>query len=151
MTAPKATVPPQIKRLTTSKCAISSTQIVSAERRLGVSFSKEYREFLGEVAPCMFENENGFAPAEPVPFANADGRVSIDVLYGLSDNDNLDLTAVNLRRVGEHPTGFISIGHDPGANSILMNNLGQIFIQENDTGKLFFVAKTFKEFLGSFA
>lgn len=150
MTAPKATFPPKIKRLATSKCAISSAQIAGAERRLGVSFSKEYRDFLGEVAPCMFEDENGFAPAEPVPFASADGRVSIDVLYGLSDNDNLDLTAANLRG-GEHPTGFISIGHDPGANSILMNNLGQIFIQENNTGKLFFVAKTFKEFLGSFA
>jgi hypothetical protein len=49
------------------------------------------------------------------------------------------------------PAGFISIGHDPGANSILMNNLGQIFIHANETGKLFFVAQTFGEFLGSFA
>lgn len=49
-----------------------------------------YRKFLQLLGAASCEEGVGFMPLEPIPGAYPSGRIRIDLLYGLSEDDAFD-------------------------------------------------------------
>src|SRR6266568_876623 len=106
---------------------VSAQEVEALERRLGIQLPEDYRRFL-----CT---TNGGIP-EPNSFTIPErGDALLGILYGLG----VERVAADLEFEQQEatlwdplPPGFISIGHDPGGNSILMATLG------DNAGRIFF-------------
>ena len=125
-------------------------QIATAERELGVRFPDLYKTFLADVGPAHFGDAGGFRPLEDIPGADSNGRLPLDLLYGISPNRNLDLVSNNTGLPGDIPKGYFAIGHDAGCNGLIMNRGGRVLYFDNASGVAYRVSESFEKFLASF-
>ena len=100
--------------------SITPADVAGVEKRLGVTFPAEYRQFLLIT--------NGGCP-EPNVFAVPDrGDAMVGVLYGIrgkSFSCDLEYEFENATMWRPLPPGIITVGSDPGGNQLLLETLGR--------------------------
>lgn len=114
---------------------VSAQKVAAVERRLGVKFPRDYKQFLRTV--------NGGIP-EPHSFLVPGwGGACLDFLFGIGstpDVGNDDLRVLRKRvcdleyqqKLLDLPPGLIAIGIDPGADILLLR------VSEPNVGRVFF-------------
>ena len=147
-------------RFTQSPPRATPAAIRKTEDRLGTAFPEDYRQFL--------ESVNGGAPTpNELPLADSDERVCIDFLFGVrrkrEANDLLYQQERIIERTGGVlPTGFVTIGIDPGAAPYFIGTQGLTagkiyiydadgFLDANRVPRLHLVANIFRELLAKLA
>ena len=126
----------------------SDGDIAATEADLQVKLPYDYRIFLKHYGASLFGADVGFRSREASPWA-VNGVESFDLFYGVADDSDFDLRQINERLRGDIPAGTIAIGHDPGANLILLSGSDVLFF-DRETGKTYEIAESFGAFLRSF-
>jgi cell wall assembly regulator SMI1 len=131
-----------------------SEMVADFERSFGKRLPDDYVAFLCKIGASTFHEEVGYVPIEKSPWAQRDDLQVIDGFYGFSQKAGHDLRKQNAHRDEAIPGGWIVIGHDPGANSILLStddeSFGQVAFFDRDSAKTFLIARSFTDFLNSF-
>ena len=74
----------------------------------------------------------------------------MDVFYGMSENTGLNLRRVNARLADLIVGNRIVIGHEAGANLLLLDRDGGVFFYDHETGRTYLCATEFDHFIDSF-
>jgi hypothetical protein len=123
--------------------------VIKLEEQAGFRLPDSYSEFITKYGASLFADVVGFRSEAPSPWA-VDGVEAFDVFYGMSERPHLDILRVNIRLHDVIPHGLIAIAHDPGSNLILLDDSGEIYFVDRETGERFLCARDFGSFLNSF-
>ena|SRR5690348_3534175 len=138
-----------LEGLTGTFIGATDEYIANTERQISFRLPDDYRDFLKRYGASLFNEDFGFRPKEPSPWASG-GIETIDIFYGMSARSASDLLQVNVRLRNVIGDRSIAIGHDPGSNLVLLDDSGAVFFFDRETGRRFLAAPNFQEFLDSF-
>ncbi|MBF0231600.1 MAG: SMI1/KNR4 family protein [Desulfamplus sp.] len=135
------------------------------EKRIKAELPEDYKKILVMYAgPIIFNEQNIFKPIISSYLDREDGTQSVEILYGLGENE-YSITAMLNRYEGRIPYQAIPIGEIGGGNLICMcirgDRANQIYLwdhdnereitgePENDFGNMFLVSENFENFIHS--
>lgn len=109
----------------------SENEIIKIENKYGFEFPQDYREFLLKFGNSSFESNSYFHSIERTPYATEDNLDSINVFYGLDndDNDLAEQVEIYLDRI---PKAIIPIAEAEGGNIICIG------VKDEINGKIFY-------------
>ena len=119
------------------------------ERALGSRLPDGLRILLLKfVDPIIFDADVSFRPAERSRWEDTNGLLSLEILYGLTDDD-WSLIKMNDTYRGRIPSEFIAIGDAGGGNQICLDTAtGRVLFWDHEarSGGLSTIAESFDEF-----
>jgi SMI1-KNR4 cell-wall len=109
-----------------------------------------YRDLLIAVGGgIVFDKGARYVPETVTPFTKADGYNSLELLYGLG-NEQYSLTHKILEYNEQLPQFVIPIGEAPGGNLLCVNQSGSVLLWDHESpldGKLWHVATSLESFI----
>lgn len=136
--------------------------LVKAEKLVGFEFWGIHRDILIEYGTAItFENDVVFRPLTKTPLDRKDGSHSLEILYGLGDENN-SIPIVYQDYLGGMPCSVCPIGSLPGGNQLCLCHAGlhegKVFLwdheneleiqndEHEDFKNMYLVAESFEDF-----
>ncbi len=125
-------------------------QILDLERALKLKLPADFKFFIQNYAPSLFEANVHFRLLEPSPLSE-NGEQRIDVLFGISYFDPFDILRNNDYRFPNSPAHSVVFARDSAANKLMVCcDDNRVLFHDREHDKYYLVAKTFADFIDSF-
>ncbi len=128
------------------------SKLEEIESFFNIKFSETHKSILKKFGNAIVFDEGAkYKPKVNSPLDDSEGFQNIEVLYGISDNDN-GLINKNKMYSEQLPPSIITIGEAPGGNQVCINkDNGKVLFwhheADNEENMLFEIAPSFDEFI----
>lgn len=108
--------------------------------------SDSYRQALNTIGGgIFFDNGATFTPDSPIPWAGSDGKLNIEMLFGLGRGEHSLLKNLDTFK-DDIPEGGCPIGDDVFGNLVCADEYGEVFFWDHETGRVYGVAPGLDDF-----
>lgn len=136
--------------------SLSQREIIDIESRFNIHLSEDYKDFLINTNGGTFKSDT----INSIHIDSLDEDIYLDVLFGITDDENLNIFYWNEKYSNEMLEKTVLIGFDLMQGFIVLMCGGENngiyywddsynFNQSNDKNNMYFIAKDFKSFYNS--
>lgn len=127
----------------------SDNKIVILEKDYNIKLPADYKYFILNYGELVIKENFYFKPLEQTPKSPKDGYHSINIFYGLNDND-MDIRKKINQYKYEFKNKYVPIALLPGENQLCLDVNGQVYFWDHESltdKSIYLVSKSFSKFI----